>query len=755
MGFKRVVNSGVFIVFIITGWFIWAMKDLKFDYNFEHFFPLESDDAAFYYQYRDKFGADNDFLLIGAQHEKSVFDPAFLRRLDTLSQKLRALPAVKSVNGITNVKVPVINSFGFTGIPLVNLHQPGSLPDDSARMVNAGIYTGSLLSKDLHATLLVVKHAQHLEKEAADTLLNQVDETIARAGLGKVFVTGKIRWEQTYLEKTRSEMWLFIGLSLALVVLFLWLTFRSFWGVIVPLLVVLLSIIWTLGLMAATGKALDLMVILVPCILFVVGMSDVIHITSQFHEKIVAGLPPQSAIFEAFKEVGFATFLTCIATAFAFLTLRTTAINPIRDFGTYTAFGVIAAYLLSITILPWMLMRVKNPSRLKIHTLNFAWDSRLKTLLRWVFRNPKPILGATLALVVVSLWGISRIQVNNALLNDLSKNHPMIKDFAFFDQHFSGVRGFEMEVSTTEGQNILSWENLQIIQKVNRFLHDSLQIGNIISPVEVISGFNQAIHDGEPQWYGMPKSQPAYDTLMQKVKPYLKYSTVRAYLAPSGNSARFSGQMKDKGSKAVGAKNDRLMQFIHALPAANLEFRITGSSDLIDKSNNYLMANMLEGLSLDVIVLMLIIFLIFRSWRMMLISVLPNLIPLLMVAGIMGIANIEMAVTISIIFSIAFGIAIDDTLHLLSRLKVELDKGSSLPLALKTTYLSTGKAMILTALIISSGFAILMLSSFKSTFYVGLMISLTLLVALIAELFLMPVLILYIYGRNYRKKVNV
>jgi len=273
--------------------------------------------------------------------------------------------------------------------------------------------------------------------------------------------------------------------------------------------------------------------------------------------------------------------------------------------------------------------------------------------------------------------------------------------------------------------------------------------------VEVISGFNQAIHDGEPQWYGMPKSQPAYDTLMQKVKPYLKYSTVRAYLAPSGNSARFSGQMKDKGSKAVGAKNDRLMQFIHALPAANLEFRITGSSDLIDKSNNYLMANMLEGLSLDVIVLMLIIFLIFRSWRMMLISVLPNLIPLLMVAGIMGIANIEMAVTISIIFSIAFGIAIDDTLHLLSRLKVELDKGSSLPLALKTTYLSTGKAMILTALIISSGFAILMLSSFKSTFYVGLMISLTLLVALIAELFLMPVLILYIYGRNYRKKVNV
>jgi predicted RND superfamily exporter protein len=198
----------------------------------------------------------------------------------------------------------------------------------------------------------------------------------------------------------------------------------------------------------------------------------------------------------------------------------------------------------------------------------------------------------------------------------------------------------------------------------------------------------------------------------------------------------------------VSKKNKQLNNWLQREGCGHLNFRITGSSDLIDKSNQYLTQNMLEGLSLDVLVLMLIIGLMFRSLRMMLISILPNLIPLLISAGIMGIAGIEMKVTISIIFSIAFGIAIDDTLHLLSRFKLEIDKGRSLPFAMRTTFLSTGKAMILTAMVIASGFATLMLSDFKSTFYVGLLISLTLVIALLAELVLMPVLLVFLYKKR-------
>jgi uncharacterized protein len=752
MRFTKAVNAGVVLVCLLTGFFVWSTKDLKFDYNFEHFFPVESDDADFYFRFREKFGADNDYLLIGVRNQGSVFNPEFLQKIDSLTDSFHSLPLVKSVNSLTSLKIPVINSFGYTSIPLVTVSDASQLVSDSARIAEAGIYTGSLLSGDMRSTILLVRHSEQLSREQADTLLGQTEQIIKKAGLPEVFISGKIHWEKTYLEKTRREMLLFIGIALVLVSLFLWMTFRSFWGVAVPLMVVILSIVWTVGLMVATGKAIDLMVILVPCILFVVGMSDVIHITSQFHEKIVSGLARLPAIRSAIREVGFATFLTCIATAFAFLTLRTTAIQPIRDFGTYTAFGVLAAYFLSITLLPWMLLRVKNPSRLKIHTLNFGWDRKLKSMLIWVFRNPAKILLITGVVLGLSVWGMSRIEINNAVLDDLSEDDPVKRDFAFFDREFSGVRGFELQVQSTDSAQVYDWQKMRTLARLNRFLRDSLQIGNIISPVEVISGFNQATHNGDHRWYKIPESSASYDSLLKRIRPYLNNSTIRMYMDPSGKIARFSGQMKDKGSLAVGRKNQQLLAYLNRFPDAGLSFRITGSSDLIDKSNNYMTENMLEGLSLDLIVLMLIIFLIFRSWRMMLISVLPNLIPLIAVAGIMGLTGIEMKVTISIIFSIAFGIAIDDTLHLLSRLKVELDKGSTLPHALRVTYLSTGKAMILTALIISSGFAILMLSAFKSTFYVGMMISVTLLIALIAELFLMPVLILFLYGRHYKRK---
>ena len=235
------------------------------------------------------------------------------------------------------------------------------------------------------------------------------------------------------------------------------------------------------------------------------------------------------------------------------------------------------------------------------------------------------------------------------------------------------------------------------------------------------------------------------------MRPFLGRKEIRLFLSRDEKIGRITGRIKDKGSKAVGKKNAKLERFIQDASFKQIEVRVTGSSDLIDKSNSYLTENMLQGLSLDIAVLMLIIGLIFRSWRMMLLSILPNLLPLCMVAGLMGWAGIEMKVTISIIFSIAFGIAVDDTLHLLSRLKIEMAKGQSLPVALKTTYLSTGKAMILTAMVIAAGFSTLMLSDFKSTFYVGMMISVTLIFALIAELVLMPVLLVMFYSKKKKK----
>lgn len=752
---KRFLNYSMIVLLAITVWLTYSIKDISFDYNFEHFFPVESDDASFYYDFRNRFGSDNEFILIGIQREKSIYDASFLNKVDSLCKTIQSFENVRSVTSITSLKLPIVNTFGIIEIPVINLQNPENLVQDSIKIAEVGNLSGSLISSDYKSLAIYIRHRDQISKSASDSLLENIEASTARLISEKTYITGKLKSERAYLNKTKFELLLFMSVSFVLVTFFLWLTFRNFWGVVVPLTVVLLAILWTVGIMAVTGKEIDIMIILMPCILFVVGMSDVIHITSQFYEKIEEGYEKVVAIRLSLEEVGFATFLTCISTSVAFLTLNTTSIQPIRDFGTYTAIGVVVAYILSITLLPFILMHVKNPDQFKVHVRQVRWDSFLRKLIKTVFRNPGKIIIASIAMVAFAVVGINTIEVNNSVLDDLDENDPIKQEFRFFDAHFSGVRGFELSVTAQKPGTILSWESLQEMIKLEDYLQKDYHVGAIVSPLGLLRGFNQATHDGDSEWYKLPENAQENAILLSQLQPWLKRKEVRQLLSEDLSEARMSGRIRDKGSKAVGIRNAGLEKFLQEQSFKHIKTRITGSSDLIDKSNEYLTDNMLQGLSLDIFALMLIIAIIFRSWRMMLISVLPNIIPLAMIAGLMGWAGIEMKVTISIIFSIAFGIAVDDTLHLLSRLKVELNKGYKFQKALMITYLSTGKAMILTAVVIAAGFSTLMLSNFKSTFYVGLLISLTLLFALLAELILMPVLLMWIYGRKNKNSASI
>lgn len=747
MNFRKLLNAGVLLIAAISVLLLIACFNVQFDSDFERFFPVGSDDADFYYTYRQQFGSDNEFLLIGISDSKGIYRTSILEKVDSLTHRLERLNHVKRVVSITNSELPVLGSFGASSLPVLRYANDTLIGIDTALMAQHNIFEGSLVDSKGKALCIVLQHKEQLPRERADSLLAQVEKLCANMVFEDCRISGKIKSEQSYLFKTQSELLVFMSISAVLVMVFLWLTFRNFWGVVLPITVVLLSIVWTIGIMTLTGKAIDIMVILMPCILFVVGMSDVIHIASQFYEKIEEGLGSEAAIRAALKEVGFATFLTCVSTMVAFLTLNTTSIQPIRDFGTYTAIGVAIAYLLSVTLLPWMLLRVKNPDRFKIHTVNVRWDRFLRRVLLWVFRNPVKIGLATTILLAASVWGIMQIEVNNSVLDDLSQDDPIKQDFTFFDKHFGGIRGFELAV-TADNADLLDYESVKFLDKLDAYLIDSMHLSALVSPARLIRLLNMARHDGDGTYYTIPKSKQEHDELISSVTSYLKDRRIREIVTSDFRHGRIAGRIVDKGSLAVSRKNEQLMRWLAVHGQQKLNFRITGSSDLIDKSNRYLTQNMLEGLSLDVLVLMLIIGWMFRSLRMMLISVLPNLIPLLFTAGIMGVANIEMKVTISIIFSIAFGIAIDDTLHLLSRFKLELNKGKSLPMAMRTTFLSTGKAMILTAMVIASGFATLMLSDFKSTFYVGLLISLTLVIALLAELVLMPVLLVFLFKKR-------
>lgn len=734
------------VIGLLTACSIYFAVRLRFDYNFDNFFPKGDPDLAYYFNYRDTFGHDNDYLLIGLDHPEGIFDQAFLTKVDSLTRFLQRQPHVEAVLSPTNLKSPVIESFGYFEIPYLHLQEPERFQDDSVNIYGNRELVGTLFSEDARAVSLFVQTSDNLLKPAGDTLLTNLQQKLDELGLDRHHIAGKALAQSVFVDKMKVELIMFMSASLLLVIAFLWITFRTLWGVVVPLVVVLLSVLWGLGVMGLFGKSLDVMTVLLPTIMFVVGISDVVHILSRYLTEIGNGAPKLRALKLTLREVGLATALTSLTTAVGFLTLLTTSITPIRDFGLFTAIAIGLAYVLAFTLLPAILLLNKKPGVKRSRLSNTGWPARLRTMLSFVLRYPKAILAVSACIGLISLIGMSLIRVDTTLLEDLGDDDPLIQDFQYFERKFSGVRPFEMHLIAADGYSLYDRQVLQEIAQLEQYLYKEYGLNFISSPATLVKTVNRALHGGLDAYYKLPENRQELQKVKQQLQAFRNRNELRALVSENAREGRLSGKMADVGSARALVLNDSLQAFIsrHISPAY-LKTRLTGSALLLDKNNTYVVANMMQGLLIAFAVVAVIVGLIFRSVRMVLISLLPNMIPLLMLGGIIGFLGINMTASVSIIFTIAFGIAVDDTIHFLSKLKLELLAGRSLPYAIKRTYISTGKAIIITSCILAGGFLTLVLSTFDATFYVGVLVSLTLVFAVLADLLLLPVLILYFY----------
>lgn len=747
MKYRNLSYATLLLIAVLTALSLYFASRLRFDYNFDNFFPKGDPDLAYYFSYRDKFGNDNDYLLIGLENEgSSLFDQGFLTRVDSLTSFLQRQPHVVAVVSPTTVASPVLETFGYFEIPYLHPDDPSRYEQDSLRIYSSRELIGTLFSEDASAVSLFVQTTDNLGKEASDTLITALQQELTKLGLTEEHIAGKALAQSVFIEKMKVELAVFMSASIVLVVFFLWLTFRNLWGVLVPLAVVLLSIVWAMGVMGLFNKPIDLMTVLLPTILFVVGMSDVIHILSRYQTETGNGMEKLAALKITIKEVGLATFLTSLTTAIGFLTLLTTAITPIRNFGLYTAISIGLAFLLAFTAMPAILLLSKKPAPVKARNTGFSWPLLLRRMFRWVLVHPKAILAISFAVILASMGGISRIKVDTTMLEDLGDDDPILRDFQFFEQKFSGVRPFELHLMAGENQTLYDLEVMREIDELESYLYRQYGLNFITSPTTVVKTLNRAQNGGLQESYALPESEREMRRVRQRLQSLNNRSELQRIVTPDGKEGRLSGKMHDVGSARATALNDSLRSFISQnINPELLQTRLTGSALLLDKNNDYVTSNMMQGLLIAFAVIAVIVGLIFRSFRMVVISLVPNIIPLLMIGGLMGIMGVKLNVSISIIFTIAFGIAVDDTIHFLSKLKLELMAGKSLPYAVKRTFISAGKAIIITSCILVAGFLTLVLSTFDATFYVGLYISLTLVFAVVADLFLLPVLVLLFY----------
>mgnify|MGYP001187258760 CR=1 FL=1 len=738
----RNARLALVLLTLVSGIFAVALKDVRLDHDFENFFPTDDPELDRYNAFRERFGNDNDLLMIAVERKPTVFDREFLVKVDSLTLQLGRLPDVMQVVSPTRLEEVRITPVGAFKIPWVRTESDTLLALDSARVWrNERMRTG-FFATDASAVLVLMVTEPGLSKDRSDSLLLRTEAVVARSGLTDTYMAGRIHGQYYYIIKMLRELVIFFSTSVVLLAIFLFFTFRIAWGVLVPITVVGLTVLWQVGLMTLLDEPLTVLTMLLPTILFVVGMSDVVHILERYIEALRSGYTRTRALAITYREVGLATLLTSLTTAVGFFTLTTSGIGPIRSFGMYTAIGVGLALILAFTLLPSILLLVPTP--LRASKQRTRWYHALHRLFGLVLRHRRWIPWGFVVLVAIGIVGISRLKVNNFLLEDWPEDDPELAEFHYLEKAFGGVRPFEMEIDVKDSTtNVWDLRILRQVEELEHHLENGYGVHGILSPAVLVREVNKAFHGGAVEFDRLPEEQDEVDRLVKRVSNLPLRSGLATLVADDARTARITGRMVDEGGHVHAGKNRLLDSTIATITNDDLvDFHQTGMGFLIDRNNQRLSAQMIGGLSVAFLLISLIMAAVFRNWRMTIIALLPNVIPLVLIGGFMGFYGIDIKVSTAIIFTIAFGIAVDDTIHLLGKLRIELDKGRSLPYAMKRSFLSAGKAVIITSIMLCSGFISLIFSDLASVYYMGLLVSLTLAMAVITDLLLLPILVL-------------
>lgn len=736
---KQTSIYSILIAFMCLGLLAYQLPHLQFDYELENFFPKNDADLTYYQEFTETFGHDNDYLLIAFETKQSLFDLDFLNLIDSGLTRVAELPGTLQVLSPTSLRLVVKTPMGLMPIPLMHLSNSDKLKKDSIKLYEHQLFKEMFISKSGKSLKGIIMHKRFETKEKADEYVDEIKHIFKEQSLA-IRIAGKAVAQTAFVDAVKTDFSKFILLAMILIFGWLLLFIRRIPLILTALSIAGLSVVATIGLMSATGKGVDVLSSLIPTILLVVAMSDVIHLFSHIQEGFDKTKDLQLAINRAVRQVGLATLLTSFTTAIGFLTLITINVSPIIDLGIYAAAGIVIALVITYLLFPTLIFLVKPaipapPTKTFLSKLpNYIFDI--------ILQKGKTVLITSVVLFLLCLVGLSRLEINAYLVNDLPKNDPVKADFIFFDQEFSGSKPFTLSLwSKNPAYPIYSKTVITELGKIESEIKKHTSAGDLSSPVSIVKLANQSLHGGSPSQYKLPESDKDWKKAFHFIR---KYHVERKSIKVNTKSlAQITGYFQDLGSKDATIKHQNLLDALdETVDHKILGYRLTGTTLLIDKSHEMLSKNLIKGLALAMLIVAIITGLLFKSWRMIIITLIPNLFPILAVAAIMGFFNIPLNLSTSVIFAISFGIVVDDTIHFLSQFKQEYLDGHSKQEAIRNALTKTGRPIIITTIILTSGFFVFCFSSFSATFYMGLFVSISFVTALIADLFLLPVLIL-------------
>jgi len=754
-------NKLVFLFFILgtTVFFVTQWKYVRISYTQKSILPEDDPYAQEYARFRKVFSNDNNLILIGIK-DTALFTKEKLQAWNDLSRDFKKFDEVEQVFSIENLKV-LKKDTAHKKFLLQNLLPKRISSDAEAKAVKEKLFDSLPFYEDIIynkktgavQTMVALKHEVAKSRKRIGFIVNKVkpllDKYRNERGLD-LKASGLIYLKALNAKVLEREIPLFIGLSLLVTGLIIFFFFRTGSPIFISLLIVSIGVMWSFGIMGLFRYQISILTAIIPPLVIVIGVPNAIFLINKYQQEIQLHGNQAKSLQRVITKTGNAILMTNVTTAIGFGTFVIVKNDLLREFGIVASLSILSIFVLSIILIPVIYSYRKIPKKRHLKHLNRTWINKfINWLIDTVRHRQKSIFGVALALIIISIIGAYKIRVSGSMLSDLPKNERFYKDIKFFEQQFGGILPLEFMIDTRRKKGAY---NLGTLKRMDRFqdeINDLPELSKPVSLVNLVKFTKQAFYNGDPKYYQLPSTHEKNFIL-----PYLKKSggdgnLLRSYTDSLQRYLRITTFMKDIETDKMEQIEDYLaLKQKKYFPEKKYDVLMTGQAKLYLKGTHYLIDNL--ALSLGFAIFLIFVFIAWMfggSIKMAIISLIPNLLPLLITSGVMGYLGIPLKPSTILIFSIAFGISVDDTIHYLAKLRQELrhHKGRvrrSVYIALR----ETGISMFYTSVVLFFGFLVFMLSSYGGTVALGGLISFTLLMAMFSNLLLLPALVLFMDG---------
>ena len=738
---------------LLTAFFVSQWRHVKFSNEETSVLPTDHPEIIKYTQFTDVFGAEDNAILIAVEG-RDLFTANSFNAWNRLSKQLEAAPEIVSVVSLDNIE-EIVRSGNQLEAQAFNPRE--ALSDENAKsklyhlFERLPFYENLIYDPNSRAirTIAFMDPDVVNTKVRSEFILNEFKslvENFERVSGADAKISGMPYIKTRNAETLKKEMILFVIGALLVTALIFFFFFRSYRATFISMVVVLIGVSWSFGIIGLLGFEITILTALIPPLIIVIGIPNCIFLINKYQQEVKKHGNQARSLIRVISKVGNATLMTNLTTASGFATFIILSSSLLREFGIVASINIIGIFVLSLLIIPIIYSYMSLPKNKHLQHLNTPWiDLFVKTMENIVREHRITVYITSVVLLVLSIIGIYQIEITGSRIEDLPKNTDFYEDILFYEKDFNGILPVEILVDTGKENGALSGATLSRLEKLSEEIGENSELSTPLSISNLFKYAKQAYYKGLRKYYQLPTRQERNFILDAANTALSGEADLTSSMVDSENRRiRLSLMMKDvKTSRMEEIEEDLNKSIEKIFPKERYDVALTGKALLYLKGTRYLVNNLVLSLFLAVVLISLLMAYLFRSFQMIVISLVPNLLPLIITAGIMGFIGVPIKPSTILIFSIAFGISVDDTIHFLAKYRQELVQNNwqikkSVYAALK----ETGVSMFYTSIVLFFGFSVFMISNYGGTKALGGLISATLLFAMLANLVLLPCLLL-------------